>query len=117
MLTLLALAAHLLAAAPVHAGRTGMGVGALDSNSIVVRIDGHESAFTLTGLDAGSQPATAFLKCLVAGRVLRVKGSSSAATAMLLDDTSVADHVKEFLQSRTSMDPCDLGKAAYQGHK
>jgi hypothetical protein len=94
-----------------------MGVGALDSNSIVVRIDGQESAFTLTGVAAGSQQATAFLKCLVAGRVLHVKGSASAATAMLLDDTSVADHVNEFLQSRTAMDPCELGKAAYKGHK
>lgn len=116
MLTLLALAAHLLAAAPAHAGRVGLGVGALDSNAIVVRIDGRESAFTLAGLQAGSQPATAFLKCLVAGRVLRVKGSSSAATAMLLDDTSVADHVNEFLQSKTSSDPCELGKATYKGH-
>ena len=115
MLTLLALAAHLLAAAPVHAGRTGMGVGALDSNAIVVRIDGQESAFTLSGVQSGSKPATAFLKCLVAGHVLRVKGPSSGATAMLLDDTSVADHVNEFLQSKTSMDPCELGKAVYKG--
>ena len=116
MLTLLALAAHLFAATPAPSGRVGMGVGALDSNAIVVRIDGRESAFTLAGLQSGSQPATAFLKCLVAGRVIRVKGPSSAATAMLLDDTSVAAHVSEFLQSKTAMDPCELGKAAYKGH-
>lgn len=114
---LLALAAHLLAAARAHDGRVAMGVGALDSNAIVVRSDGQESAITLTGLKPGSPPATAFLKCLVAGRVLRLKGPSSAATATLLDDTSVADHVNEFLQSKTSMDPCELGKATYKGRK
>ena len=30
-----------------------------------------------------------------------------------VDGTSVADHVAEFLQTRTQTDPCALGKAAY----
>jgi hypothetical protein len=105
----------LLAAAPP--GQISLGVGALDSNAIVVRIDGKEQAVTLANTKPGSAHATAFLKCLVAGRVVRIKGPHSAATALLLDDTSIADHVNEFLQSRTAMDPCELGKAAYKGHK
>lgn len=110
-----ALAALLLLAA-TSSGQVGLGVGALDSNAIVVRIDGQEQAVTLAGAKAGSEEAKAFLKCLVAGRVLRVKGPHKAATALLLDDTSVADHVNEFLQSKTGIDPCELGKAAYKGH-
>jgi hypothetical protein len=104
-----------LAAAP--SGQVSLGVGALDSNTIVVRVDGKEQAITLANTKPGSAPATAFLKCLVAGRVVRIKGPHSAATALLLDDTSIADHVNEFLQSKTAMDPCELGKAAYRGHK
>jgi hypothetical protein len=103
------------AAAPP--GQVSLGIGALDSNSIVVRIDGKEQAVTLANTKSGSAPATAFLRCLVAGRVVRIKGPHSAATALLLDDTSIADHVNEFLQSKTGMDPCELGKAAYRGHK
>jgi hypothetical protein len=98
-------------------GQVSLGVSALDSNTVVVRIDGKEQAVTLANTKPGSAPATAFLKCLVAGRVVRIKGPHSAATALLLDDTSIADHVNEFLQSKTSMDPCELGKAAYKGHK
>jgi len=109
------LAAPLPAAAPP--GQVSLGIGALDSNTIVVRIDGEEQAVTLANTKSGSVPATAFLKCLVAGRVVRIKGPHSAATALLLDDTSIADHVNEFLQSKTAMDPCELGKAAYRGHK
>jgi hypothetical protein len=110
------LAASLLfAAAPP--GQVALGVGALDSNTIVIRIDGKEHAVILANTKPGSAPATAFLKCLVAGRVVRIKGPHSAATALLLDDTSIADHVNEFLQSKTAMDPCELGKAAYKGHK
>src|SRR5260370_18959020 len=111
------LAASLLCAASPPSGQVSLGVGALDSNTVVVRIDGKEQAVTLAGTKPGSAPATAFLKCLVAGRVMRIKGPHSAATALLLDDTSIADHVNEFLQSKTSMDPCELGKAAYRGHK
>lgn len=110
------LAASLLFAA-VPPGQVSLGVSALDSNTIVVRVDGKEQAVTLSNTKSGSAPATAFLKCLVAGRVVRIKGPHSAATALLLDDTSVAGHVNEFLQSKTGMDPCELGKAAYKGHK
>lgn len=109
------LLAALLLLAATSSGQVSLGVGALDSNAIVVRIEGQETSITLAGAKPGSAPATTFLKCLVANRVLRIKGPHSAATALLLDDTSVADHVNEFLQSRTSMDPCALGKAAYRG--
>ena len=98
-------------------GQIAMGVGALDSNAIVVRVEGKETSVTLAGVQPGSAPATAFLKCLVGGRVVRVKGARTAATVTMLDDTSVAEHVNEFLQSRTAMDPCALGKAAYRGAK
>jgi hypothetical protein len=111
------LATPLTAASPAPAGRVAMGVGAIDSNAIVVRVEGKETAVTLANVKAGSPTATAFLKCLVGGRVVRVKGPNSAATVTLLDDTSVADHVNEFLQSKTSMDPCALGKAAYRGRR
>ena len=92
----------------------GLGVGATDSNSIVVRIDGKETPVILAGVSGGSERGTAFLQCLVAGRVVHVKGSRGAATVMLLDDTSVAAHVAEFLQTNTSSDPCTIGKGAYQ---
>ncbi len=111
------LTASLLLAATPPSGQVSLGVGALDSNTIVVRVDGKEQSVTLASTKPGSAPATAFLKCLVADRVVRIKGPHTAATALLLDDTSVADHVNEFLQSKTSMDPCELGKAAYKGHK
>ena len=92
----------------------GLGVGATDSNTIVVKIDGKETPVTLAGTAGGSERGTAFAKCLVAGRVVRVSGPRSAATVTLLDDTSVAAHIAEFLQTQTSSDPCTLGKAAYQ---
>jgi len=94
-----------------------LGVGATDSNSIVVRIDGKETRVTLAGVAGGSERGAAFAKCLVAGRVLRIKGPHSAATVTLLDDTSVAGHVAEFLQTNTTSDPCTIGKAAYQTRK
>lgn len=91
-----------------------LGVGANDSNSIVVRIDGKETRVILAGVAAGSERGAAFAQCLVAGRVLRIKGPHSAATVTLLDDSSVASHVAELLQTSTTSDPCALGKAAYQ---
>jgi len=91
-----------------------LGVGATDSNSLVVRIDGKETRVTLAGVDGGSERGAAFAKCLVAGRVLRIKGPHSAATVTMLDDSSVASHVAEFLQTNTASDPCTIGKAAYQ---
>src|SRR5688572_19699604 len=92
----------------------GLGVGANDSNSIVVRIDGKERRVTLAGVPAGSERGAAFAQCLVAGRVLRIKGPHSAATVTMLDDNSVGSHVEEFLQTSTTSDPCTIGKAAYQ---
>jgi hypothetical protein len=91
-----------------------LGVGAKDSNSIVVRIDGKETRVTLAGVPAGSERGAAFAQCLVAGRVLRIKGPHSAATVTMLDDSSVGGHVDEFLQTSTASDPCTIGKAAYQ---
>jgi len=91
-----------------------MGVGAADSNTLIVRIDGKETRVTVAGVSAGSERGTAFAQCLVAGRVLRISGPHSAAKVTLLDDSIVSAHIAEFLQSQTSADPCALGKAAYQ---
>jgi len=49
------------------------------------------------------------LQCLVANRVLKV----SKDHIKLLDDNDVADHLREFMSSKTSVDPCTLGKAVY----
>src|SRR5438045_4071636 len=68
----------------------GLGVGATDSNSIVVRIDGKETPVILAGVSGGSERGTAFLQCLMAGRVVHVAGSLGAATATLRDATCVA---------------------------
>jgi hypothetical protein len=106
--------AALLLLAATSSGQVALGIGALDSNAIVVRLDGKQVAVTIAGAKPGSAPAMAFLKCLVAGRVVRIKGPRTAATVTMLDDTSVADHLKELEQSKTSMDPCELGKAAYK---
>jgi len=92
----------------------GLGVGASDSNTIIVRIDGKETPVTLAGVSAGSERGKAFANCLVAGRVVRVKGPRTAATATMLDDRSVAAHVNEFLETTTGADPCKIGRAAYQ---
>ncbi len=107
----LVLTLPLYAAAP--SGQIAMGVGATDSSSIIVRMDGKESPVTLAGVTSGSERGAAFLKRLVAGRVVRVNGPRSAATATLLDNTSVAGHVNDFLQTSTTSDPCTLGRAAY----
>lgn len=100
--------------AAIAASLVALGVGATDSNSIVVRLDGKETAIKLAGVSAGDARAAAFAQCLVAGRVVRISGPRSAATVRLLDDTSVAAHVSEFLQTQTAADPCAVGKAAYQ---
>jgi hypothetical protein len=91
-----------------------LGVGAADSNVVIVKIDGKETRLTLAGVSGGSERGTAFAQCLVAGRVLRVSGPHSAAKVTLLDDTAVSAHIAEFLGTQTSSDPCTLGKAAYQ---
>jgi hypothetical protein len=99
---------------PAIALALGLGVGAADSNTIVVRVDGKETRVTLAGVSAGNARAAEFANCLVAGRVVRIKGSRSAATATLLDDSSVAAHINEFMQSATSANPCTIGRAAYE---
>ena len=91
-----------------------LGVGAADSNTIIVKIDGKNTYVTLDGINAGSERAAVFAQCLVAGRVVRVSGPHSAAKVTLLDDTSVGAHIAEFLQTQTTSDPCALGTAAYQ---
>src|SRR5436190_10843400 len=106
------LSLSLYAAAP--AGEVALGLGATDSSLIVVRIDGKETNVRLAGAVAGNERGAEFLKCLVAGRVVRIRGSHSAATVMLLDDTNVAAHVAEFLQTSTASDPCTIGKGAYR---
>ena len=91
-----------------------LGVGAVDSNSITVMLDGKPTRITLAGVAAGDARAAEFSQCLVAGRVLRISGPHSAAHVTLLDDTAVAAHIDEFLQTKTTSDPCMLGQAAYQ---
>ena len=98
------LALPLIAAAPK--GTIALGVGASSSSEVVVKIDGKTATVKLAGVNNGTYAGQAFLQCLVAGRVVHVKGSRGAATVTLLDDTSVAAHVAEFLQTNTSSDPC-----------
>ena len=86
----------------------GLGVGAKDPNHIVVKIDGADRVIDLKA-NASGDAAQKFLQCLVAGRVLKV----SKDHVKLLDDNDVADHLREFMQSKTAADPCALGKAAY----
>ena len=86
----------------------GLGVGAKDANHIVVKIDGKDRIIDLKA-NASGDPAQKFLQCLVAGRVLKV----SKDHVKLLDDNDVADHLREFMSSKTSADPCALGKAVY----
>ncbi len=103
------LALPLIAAAPK--GTIALGVGASSSSEIVVKIDGKNTNVKLAGVSNGTYAGQAFLQCLVANRVLRVDRAAGRAT--MLDGTSVADHLAEFLQTRTTSDPCALGKAAY----
>jgi hypothetical protein len=103
------LAVSLVAAAP--RGTIALGVGASSSSEVVVKIDGKNATVKLAGVNNGTYAGQAFLQCLVANRVLHVDRAAGRVT--LLDGTSVADHVAEFLQTRTATDPCALGKAAY----
>src|SRR5947209_5398749 len=100
--------------AAIAASVIALGVGATDANKIIVRIDGKETPIVLAGVSGGSERGAAFTRCLVAGRVVRVSGPHGAAKVTMLDDSSVANHVAEFLQSSTTADPCTIGKAAYQ---
>ena len=86
----------------------GLGVGAKDANHIVVKVDGTDRVVDLK-TNATGDPAQKFLQCLVAGRVLKITKDH----VKLLDGNDVADHVREFMNSKTSADPCTLGKAVY----
>ena len=94
--------------------QVALGVGATDSNKINVLISGKETPVTIAGVSGGSERGAAFVRCLVAGRVVRIKGPRTSATVTMLDDSSVRAHVEEFLLSSTTADPCAIGKAAYQ---
>ncbi len=103
-------------AAVSHAATIALGVGAVAPNEVIVKIDGHDSHLRLAGVKPSGDPAAAtFLRCLVAGRVLRVQPSSAGtAKITMLDDSVVADLVNEYFDTTTKIDPCALGKAAYQ---
>ena len=103
------LALPLIAAAPK--GTIALGVGASSSSEVVVKIDGKTATVKLAGVNSGTYAGQAFLQCLVANRIVRV--DRAAGRVMMLDGTSVADHVAEFLQTKTTTDPCALGKASY----
>jgi hypothetical protein len=109
-LLLAVLAVPLIAAAPPR-GTVALGIGAASSSEVVVKIAGKNVTVKLAGISNGTYAGQAFLQCLVASRIVRVDRAAGRVT--LLDGTSVADHLAEFLQSRTSTDPCTLGKAAY----
>jgi hypothetical protein len=102
-------------AAVSHAVTIALGVGAIAPNEVIVKIDGHDSHLRISGVKPSGDPAAAtFLRCLVAGRVLRVQPSpGGAAKITMLDDSVVADLVNEYFDT-TKIDPCALGKAAYQ---
>ena len=98
------------------AATVALGVGATSPNEVVVKIDGRDSHVRLDGVKPSGDPAAAtFLRCLVAGRVVRLqmKGSGTAKVTML-DGTGVSELVNEYLDTTTKIDPCSLGKAAYQ---
>lgn len=103
-------------AAVSHAATIALGVGAVAPNEVIVKIDGHDAHLRLAGVKPSGDPAAAtFLRCLVAGRVLRVQPSSGGTAKMtMLDDSVVADLVNEYFDTTTKIDPCALGKAAYQ---
>ena len=99
-----------------HAATIALGVGATSPNEVIVKIDGHDSHLRISGVKPSGDPAAAtFLRCLVAGRVLRVQPSSGGtARITMLDGSAVADLVNEYFDTTTKIDPCALGKASYQ---
>jgi hypothetical protein len=104
------LAVPLLAAAPPR-GVVGLGIGAASSNEVIVKIAGQNETIKLAGIKHGTYAGQAFLQCLVARRIVRVDRAANRVT--MLDGSSVADHLAEFLLSQTASDPCTIGKAAY----
>jgi hypothetical protein len=103
-------------ATAVHADTIALGVGAVSPSEVVVKIDGRDVHLSVNGTKpSGDSKATTFLQCLVAGRVLRVqKTSAKTANVTMLDGSVVGSLVNEFLDTTTKIDPCALGKAAYQ---
>jgi hypothetical protein len=103
-------------AAVSHAATIALGVGAIAPNEVIAKIEGHDSHLRLAGVKPSGDPAAAtFLRCLVAGRVLRVQPSSGGSSKVtMLDGSVVADLVNEYFDTTTKIDPCALGKAAYQ---
>jgi hypothetical protein len=101
-----------LCAASASAQTYGLGVGAASPDSVVLKIDGKNKTVQL-GTGAATPAAEAFLNCLITGRVVKVERTGSTAKLLMLDSSNVADHVREFLQTKTATDPCALGHAAY----
>jgi hypothetical protein len=102
----------LLSAGSAHAADVvGLGVGASSANVAIVRIEGQPVNVTLTGVPDASEAARSFLQCLIAGRVVHVDVAHGRVT--MLDGNSANDHVLEYLQTKTTVDPCALGKASY----
>jgi hypothetical protein len=104
-------AAMLLAASAQAADVVALGVGASKANEVIVRIGGEATHVRLDGVPDASDAARDFLQCLVAGRVMRVDVARGRVT--MLDGNTANDHVLEYLQTKTKIDPCQLGKAAY----
>ncbi|MEA2162896.1 MAG: hypothetical protein QOK37_1023 [Thermoanaerobaculia bacterium] len=103
-------------AAASQAATVALGVGATSPGEITVKIDGRDSHLRLDGVKPSGDPAaTAFLNCLVAGRVVRVeKTAAGMSKVTMLDGTPVSQLINEFFDTTTKIDPCVLGKAAYQ---
>ncbi len=110
-LLLAVIAVPLMAATPPPKGVVGLGVGAASSTDVIVKINGKNETVKLAGIKNGTYAGQAFLNCLVQQRIVRVDRTANRVT--LLDGSSVADHLAEFLLSKTSTDPCAIGKAAY----
>jgi hypothetical protein len=112
----IALVSLLFVASAAVSDIVALGVGANSPSEVVVKIDGRDVRLHLDGAKPSGNPAAeAFLRCLVAGRIVKVhKTSASAAKVTMLDGTAVADLVNEFLDTTTKIDPCTLGRAAYQ---
>lgn len=104
--------AALLFATTAHAADVvALGIGATKANEVTVRIHGKATQVRLEGVPDASDAARQFLQCLIAGRVVHVDVAKGRVT--MLDGNSANDHVLEYLQTKTKIDPCQLGKAAY----
>ncbi len=109
---LAALLASAFVALPSAAQTYGLGMGAASGDSVVLKIDGRDRTISL-GTGTSTIAAESFLKCLVTDRVIRVERTRSGTKLLMLDKSNVADHLHEFLETKTTTDPCALGKAAY----